>query len=354
MLVKTLPIKLEGVAGVVSENLIPTEKYCAELATPKKLKRIIKETGFESLSIADDDVCTSDMCFQAAENLFNNGGFDKKEIGALVFISQFSDYRMPATAYVIQHRLGLENNLIAFDINLGCSGFVYGLYVAASLLSNLNDKKILLCCGDVSIRPLGNIGSASIFGDAGACAVIGKENNSEKNFSLFNIHSYGDRWDKLVSRRGYTRYYKDIFSGRTDKQEEFEKPLIEMDGMAIMDFTFNEVVDNIEEILSSANLQKNEIGAYLLHQPQKLLVNDMAEKMNLNPETVIQNAQHFGNLSSASIPLLLTEIGADWNKRENKKVLMAGYGVGLSVASTIMDLDNLICLETKKYERSDI
>ena len=127
-----------------------------------------------------------------------------------------------------------------------------------------------------------------------------------------------------------------------------------MDGAAIMDFTLFEVVDNIEGIICAAQISKDEIGAYLFHQPQKMLINDMAEKLGLNPEKVIQNAQHIGNANSASIPLLLTEIGADWNKRANKKVLMSGFGVGLSVASTILNLDDLKVMETEKYAGSNI
>lgn len=138
MIIKSTPIKIEGVAATISQNIIPVVEYCEGLATEKKLRRIIKETGFESLSISDNETCTSDMCFQAAENLFNNGGFNKDDIKALIFISQTPDYPLPATAYILQDRLKLNKNLVAFDINLGCQGFVYGLYVASSLIASLD------------------------------------------------------------------------------------------------------------------------------------------------------------------------------------------------------------------------
>ena len=138
MIIKSTPIKIEGVAGTISQNIVPVLEYCEGLATEKKLRRIIKETGFESLSISDNETCTSDMCFQAAENLFNNGGFNKEDIKALIFVSQSPDYSLPCTAYILQDRLKLNKNLVAFDITLGCSGFVYGLYVASSLLASLD------------------------------------------------------------------------------------------------------------------------------------------------------------------------------------------------------------------------
>ena len=177
MLLKATPINLEGVAAVISNKIVPVEEYCAGLASPKKLRKIVAGTGFESLSIAEDDVCCSDMCFQAAEYLFDEGGFSRDEIGAVVFISQSPDYRNPATAYILQKRLNLGSELIAYDIGLGCSGFVYGLYVASSMLSNLDDRKVMIFCGDVSNwrhKKPANLSSAALFGDVGACAIAKK------------------------------------------------------------------------------------------------------------------------------------------------------------------------------------
>ena len=350
MIIKTSPLNLECVSSVISENIIPVEKYCEGLASPKKLRKIIDGTGFENLSIADIDVCCSDMCFQAANHIFNESGISKDSIGALIFISQSQDYRNPATAYILQDRLKFSDEIIAFDISLGCSGFVYGLYVAASILTNLDDKKVMILCGDVDNwrheKPK-NTSDAVIFGDAGACAVISKKNSNEK--ILFNFNSYGNKWNYLYSEYGGTRRLKNLASGKIIESDEKNSY---MNGMAVMDFTLYEVTKNIKKLLAVSNIDKDDIGAYLFHQPQKLLINGMIDELGVVPETVICNAQNIGNTSSASIPLLLTEIGRDWSKRENKKVLMSGFGVGLSVASVIMDLDDTICLGTKKYERS--
>ncbi len=355
MLLKATPINLEGVAAVISNKIVPVEEYCAGLASPKKLRKIIAGTGFESLSIAENDVCCSDMCFQAAEHLFNEGGFDRDSIGALIFVSQSPDYRNPATAYILQKRLNLGSDLIAFDIGLGCSGFVYGLYVASSMLNNLGDRKVMLFCGDVGNwrhkKPT-NLSSAVLFGDVGACAIVSRKQSDEE--ILFNIHSYGDRWHYLFSEDGGTRLIKQKALNSFDFEGTANGTNSHMDGMKVMEFTLFESADNIKELIVASGLDKNDIGAYLFHQPQKLLIDDMAERLGLDSEKVIANAQNIGNGSSASIPLLLTEIGSAWSERPNKKVLMSGFGVGLSVASVIMDLDNTVCLETKHYERSDV
>ena len=355
MLINTTPIHLDGIAAVISDKIVPVEKYCAGLASPKKLRKLIETTGFESLSIADADVCTSDMCFQATDHLFNEGGFARDSIDALIFITQTPDYLCPATAYTLQDRLHLKSDLLAFNIDLGCSGFVYGLYVAASMLSSADIRRVMICCGDVESprKKPKSTETGVIFGDAGVCAIVSRGITDVK--TKFAIDSYGDRWNMLYNERFGCRYESNIASGKyeTDENGNVPKRRSYMDGMGIMDFTLNEVVDNINGLITAAGLKKTDIGAYLFHQPQKLLIDDLARALDLNPDSVIANAQKIGNASSASIPLLLTEIGSAWSARPNKKVLMSGFGVGLSVASVIMDLDNLICLETKHYERSD-
>ena len=230
------------------------------------------------------------------------GGIYRDSIGALIFISQTADYPLPATAYILQDRLNLPKNLIAFDVNLGCSGFVYGLYLASSILNTLNDKKVMICCGDVNTRGKKpkETGSGALFGDAGACAVVSKSENTVP--ILFNIHSYGERWDKLVKMNEGARYNKKIAMEPELKKLEVEEKTTYMDGMAITDFTINEVPANIKELLHAANISKDDIGAYLFHQPQKLLIDSLKECLGVNSESVIFNSQHIGNTSSASIP----------------------------------------------------
>ena len=356
MIIKGSPIKIEYVSSVISDKIIPVIEHCKEVASEKKLKRIIKTTGFESLSIADIDICTSDMCFQAAINILNNhkgGGINKNDIGALIFITQTADYQGPASAYILQNRLNLSKDIIAFDVNLGCSGFVYGLYLASSILSNLNDKKVMICCGDVASSSLKvtETSAGAILADAGACAIVSKNDNAES--VLFNIESFGERWNALMHETFGHRHRKKVITDPAQYQSDMMNDLPTfMDGMAITDFTINDVPKNIEKLLNAANLSKDEIGTYLFHQAQGLLISSLAQKLNLSAEKVIFNSQHIGNTSSASIPCVMTEIGSAWNERTNKKVLMSGFGVGLSIASVIMNLDDTIFMETKKYERN--
>lgn len=350
MILRVNPFRMNIVAGVVSNQILPVAEYCRNLGTDKKIKRLIKDTGFRKLSIAEPGVCASDMCFQAAEKVLDSSQVDRDSIGALIFVSQTSDYFSPSTAYVLQKRLDLSNSLVAFDINLGCSGFVYGLYVSSMILSTMSNKKVLLCCGDVCSSAMNpdSPGKRAITGDAGACVLI-ESDDDNKDSIYFNIDSYGDRFNALYVPNGGSRNPFTIKNNEIDKGNPNNFSV--MDGLAVLDFTMNEVCDNINTLFEYNGVSSDSIGAALLHQPNFILLKSIQEKFGFSEEQLVCNSQDIGNASSASIPLLLTELGENWKKKNNTLSLLAGFGIGLSVASVIMDLRDTVCLKTMKYDR---
>lgn len=349
MFLKTNPFKISTVAGVISNQIIPVDKYLEGISSEKKIRRLIKDTGFRKLSIAGAGVCASDMCFQAAEKILESSRIDRDAIGALIFVSQTPDYLSPSTAYVLQKRLRLSDALVAFDINLGCSGFVYGLYVASLMLSSMENKKILLCCGDVCSSAMNpsSPGKRAITGDAGTCVLLEPNTDVAKD-TYFNIDSYGDRFNALYVPNGGSRNPFTIKNNEIDRDNQNNFSV--MDGLAILEFTMNEVYDNINKLLSHSNIDKDNLGSVLLHQPNYILIKALQEKFDFSEEQLVHNSQDIGNASSASIPLLLTEIGGEWNKRSNSLALMSGFGIGLSVASVLLDLKETVCIKTMKYD----
>ncbi len=348
MFLKVKPFKISMVAGVVSKKIIPVEKYCEGLGTEKKIKRLIKDTGFQKLSIAEPGVCASDMCCQAAEKILESARIDRKSIGALIFISQTPDYLAPSTAYVLQKRLNLPSSLVAFDVNLGCSGFVYGLYISSMLLSSMDNKKVLLCCGDVCSSAMNpaSPGKRAITGDAGTCVLLEPDLNGKDN--IFNIDSYGERFDALYVPNGGRRNPLTMRDNKVD--EENQDNFSVMDGLAILDFSMNEVYGNIKELLAYRNIEQSDVGTVLFHQPNYILIKALQDRLRFSSEQVIHNSQNIGNTSSASIPLLLTEIGDDWRKRNNSVVLLSGFGIGLSVASLVLNMEETVCIKTMEYD----
>ena len=338
MIVTVENVALEVVTACVSKVRVPIEERLKNIATDKKISRLKKSTGFDSFSIGEN-ICASDYCAAAAENLFAETSIKREEIGAVIFVTQTPDYFLPATSHLLHTRLGLPRDCAAFDIGLGCSGFVYGVYIAASLAQNI-DKKVLLLCGDTVTRDIfeEDLSGMSVFGDAGSAAIVSKH-QGQKIF--FNLQTFGELSDAIIMRRGAYRNPFIVENNSLNVHENFSS----MDGIEVMNFSTTYVPDNLTELMNFAKVDLSEIGGVILHQANLMILRDIAARLNLTLEKVPFKSARFGNTSSASIPVTLCEM-----KRlgENVNFLSAlsGFGVGMSLASAIVDLKNLICLPT--------
>ena len=327
MLVTVENACIESVCAVVSNKNITVEE---RLKNDKKASRLKKITGFESFSIAEDGVCASDFCVKAAEKIIEK----TDEIRALIFITQTPDYFMPSTSHILQKRLNLSENILAFDISLGCSGFVYGLYVASSLLQSIQDGKILLLCGDTSTRNIfdDDVSCLSIFGDAGAAAIISKAKGKK---IFFNLQTFGKLSDTIIIKRGAYRERGEI------NRDNF----VHMNGLSVMNFSVNYAPKNITELMKYAD--SLEIGMFFLHQANKSILENIAAQLKIPLEKVPFRSSHIGNTSSASIPIILSEMRR-LNEPTNYLSLISGFGVGMSIASAIIDFTELNCLPTER------
>ena len=169
-------VTIESLVATVSKDRVPVEERCKDIIKPKRMARVKAGTGIEKLSVVAPGITASDLCVASAERIFDEGLAKREDIGAVFFVTQKPDYPLPATSYSIQQRLNLGTDIMAFDVNCSCPGFVYGVYIAASMQSNLQ-KKILLCCGDVItseyiVNPRDTSGRP-IMGEGGAAAIIG-------------------------------------------------------------------------------------------------------------------------------------------------------------------------------------
>jgi len=343
-------VRIEALATSLSKKRMTVEERVGDLIKPKRLARVIAGTGVEKLSIVQPGISASDLCVASAERIFDEGIVKREDIGAVFFVTQRPDYPLPATSYCIQDRLGLGTDIMAFDVNCSCPGFVYGIHIAASMLSNLG-KKVLLCCGDVTSNPEDtnptDTAFMTIMGDAASVAILGRTAESAKKKIYYNIDSYGDRFKKLYEPRGAARERKRT-TADGERIIEPENYTI-MDGMAITDFTLKEVPDNIMALLKYAELSKDDVDIALVHQANGLIVNSLAEKLGMSSEVMPFKCANIGNTDMASIPTAMTELkkdGADYTKYH--KALLSGFGAGLSVASMIMDLSDINILPTNE------
>lgn len=339
MLVTIENAALEIVSAYVSKNRVTVEERLKNFVADKKISRLKKGTGFESFSIAEENICASDFCAAAAENIFSNTEIKKSEIRAIIFVTQTPDYFLPATSHLLQHKLNLPRDTVTFDVNLGCSGFVYGLYIAANLAQNL-DGKILLMCGDTVTRNIfeDDISCLSVFGDAGTSAIISKS-RGQKIF--FNIQTFGEYSDAIIVPRGAYRNSLVVENNSLNVRENF----VTMDGAQVMNVSTKFLPQNLNDLMKFANVDTSDIGGFFLHQANKIILQNIASQLKLTEEKVPFKSARIGNTSSASIPVTLCEM-----KRLNEPInflsVLSGFGVGMSIASAVVDLTNLICLPT--------
>ena len=340
-------VKIKGISAVVpniEKNLLDeTNLYDGNL---KKINRVINSSGFLKRRVTGKET-TSDLCIQAAEDLLNNLDINKNEIDALLFVSYTPDYLMPATSYVLHKKLGLTQNCICMDIPQACSGFILGLYQAAMLL-NSGCKKVMLLVGDSfsKFTDMFNNNTAPVFGDAGSATLIEYDKNAEKMY--FNINSDGSGFDSLICENGGFRNpvkIKDFYENGNYIYNS------RMEGGRIFDFTLSNVVPNIEELLNFANISKKEIDEFVFHQANKFILENIARKLDIEPKKIsTETLTNYGNQCGASIPCTICNTLNSKVSRQNVTSILSGFGVGLSWASAIVNLDNIYCSGLNEYK----
>ena len=344
MLTEIRNVKVIGMAAAVSPAWDSIEEMSDE--DEATVKRFIKKTGVSGRYSASPRQTTSDFCCAAAEELLAKKNIDKSRIGILIFVTQTSDYRLPATACVLQQRLGLSKDCICFDVNLGCSGFVYGLNVIASMLANTGTQYGLLLAGDTSAREFstrrkqkeGHSGTW-LFGDSGSATLLEKEEGNELKF-LSNTDGSG--YKAIISPYGAWRN-PDSPDGRTH--------YVVMDDIAVFNFATDEAPRQLNEYMQLTNTTSLDYDCLVLHQANLMIMKRVAKKTAFPEEKMLVSMDRFGNTSSASIPVSLVDRYGEANEG-TIKTLCCGFGVGLSwstVAFNIAASDILPLVHTDGY-----
>ena len=338
-------VQLKAVTSWLPENRLEM-KSLNSLYGEAEVLSIIKATGVERARIADSDMCSSDMCQKAAEALLENEGIDKSEIDGLVFVSQTTDWILPATSIALQDRLGLSKDTVCIDIHYGCSGYIYGIFQAATWISTGACKNVLVLAGDTTSRMMNEHDKSlrMVFGDCGTASLVTKGSKPMG----FHIQSDGSGSDRLIVPAGGFRtpiseetsklVWDEDNNGRTQND-------LFMDGMAIFNFAITKVHKNVNELIEEMHWQKEDVGFYALHQANEFMVNYVRKKLKVTADIAPTNCKDYGNTGPATIPLLLSDLCSQTHKYNLSKTIMCGFGVGLSWGSVAADLS-----ETKFYE----
>jgi len=331
-----------GLAAAVPAQTILSREY-TQYFPAADVAEIVAKTGIEERRFAPEGMCSSDLCFAAAEKLISDLDVDKSEIELLVFVSQTPDYRMPATSVLLQDRLGLSKQTMVFDLTLGCSAFVYGLSVVFSLVQSGQIKKALLLDGETRSRVYNpkDRRVAFLFGDGGVAALIEKDPKYGKTF--FSLNSDGSKGDLIKIKAGG---YRNPSSAESVKEKVVDvhgnistDEHGSMDGADVFNFVIQEIPNDIARVMEAAGTDKKAFDYFVFHQANAFMNGYLAKKLKLPLEKVPSSIREFGNTSSVSIPL--TIVSQLQGKLEGKKkVLLSGFGVGMSWASAVMDLQD--------------
>ncbi|MBK5294523.1 MAG: ketoacyl-ACP synthase III [Acidobacteriia bacterium] len=321
------------IAGIASA--VPSQREAVadagRLFGAEEVERIQQSSGVQYRHIAPESICASDLCQAAAERLLEELGWPRESIGVLIFVSQTPDYVLPATSCALQARLGLAKDCAAFDVNLACSGYIYGLWMAA--LTVASGRRALLLVGDTTSRFVSTQDrtTALLFGDAGTATTLEPDSAAPPMHFELGTDGSGER-NLIVPAGGFRLRHSEATAVRTEggggnlrsKEDLF------MDGGEIFAFTLTCIPKLIRTILERTGWTADDVGHFVFHQSNRFILQHLSKRMKLPPEKVVLALENYGNTGSASIPLAITTHLRETVAAGSRRLILAGYGAGYS------------------------
>jgi 3-oxoacyl-[acyl-carrier-protein] synthase-3 len=343
-------MRLAGIAACVPKNKVQNSVAHARFK-PFDVDRIIGNTGVVEKREAEPGVTATDLCIGAAKPLIEKLGWAPETIDAVILVTSSPDYIMPASAHYAHQALGLAPRCLAFDINLGCSGFTHGMLVVESFIASGLVERALLLCGDMTsntFRPRiaecehrPDLANAILFGDAGSATALtgGGDQIRSKRFG-----ADGSGMKLIIVPGGGTRQYWSpaLFERRVDEHDEERRPLdLVLRGPEILAFTMKRVPPLLQELLGDAGWSLDDVDSFVLHQANKFMLDFLARRMKLPTDKVPMTIGEFGNTSAASIPLTMV-VRCEPLLQRRSKWLMMGFGVGLSWSGFTLETEDVV------------
>ena len=312
---------IAAIASHFPESALTNEELAADFPewSPEK---IFQKTGIRRRHIAAPRETAADLAFRAAERLFES--HDRSQVDFLLFCTQAPDYFLPASACLLQHRLGLRTGMGALDFNLGCSGYIYGLALAQSLLDGGMAEAILLLTGDTYSRFIApeDHSTRTIFGDAAAATLLTRASRSRLHSFVFGTDGSGAA--QIIVESGACRHGGAI-------------PRLAMNGPEVFNFTLQVVPSLVEAVLRKAGLTPDQVDLYVFHQANAFMLEHLRRKLQIPPEKFVLALENCGNTVSSTIPIALQSAHGSGALKPGSRILLAGFGVGLSWAGCILE-----------------
>lgn len=338
-------VRVVGMSACVPKEI--DDNRTNSLIPDEERENLIASIGIIQKRKAPDGVTSSDLCYEAAEKLIVEMNWDKNEIDALVFVSQSPDYILPATACVLQDRLGLSLECLSYDISLGCSGWVYGMSSICSLVSGGSIKKALLLVGDLATRTNspGNRSDFPLFGDAGTCTALVYDENAAG--VKCHLGTDGSGKDTIIIPEGG---YRCPFNEHSLEWKEVEGGYAQgiharMDGMSVFSFAITKGPKSIKGLCEHFNITLEDVDCVTLHQANKMICERIRKQLKLEEEKCPVSMDYFGNTSCATIPLTLVTRKQTELTTSVMKHIGCAFGVGLSWGSVYFETDHIVVPE---------
>ena len=336
-------IRLAGIASSVPKKVVKNSEYTYVGEDERNF--LMKTTGIVEKRHAPSGITTTDLGEKAANELLDQLGWKREDIDILVLVTQSRDYYLPSSAIILQDRLGLPSTCMAFDVGLGCSGYVYGLSIISKFLQDGQLKKGLLIAGDVSTVSTNfeDKSTYPLFGDAATATAVCYDETAEP--IAFEMENDGSGYDTIIIRDGGA---KNQLNDSTTQIKNYGPGInrtmkdLELNGLDVFSFSIKEPPKNIRSILQRTNTEISNIDYYVFHQANKLIIETIRKKLKIEKEKVPYSLTYYGNTSSASIPLTICDQIKDEVK--HKRILFCGFGVGLSWGSCIVNTKDILCL----------
>ena len=356
-IVRVENVRMAGLASSVPD-FVRTVDDDVERFQSEDFRKIGESIGVTSRRIAPEGVCSSDLCVAAAEKLLEELDWDRDSIQAVLFVTQTPDYPAPATACTLQSRLGLSTSCAAMDINLGCSGYVYGLATAAQFVHGLaggkeNGGRVLLLVGDTITHFVSpdDRATAPLFGDAGSATAL--EFSSSAEPIVFSLGSDGRGLNHLIvpvggarqPRTEETRVRTSRESGNIRSDEDMY-----MNGAEVFSFALQEVPKMVRSTLAEAGWTIDEVDGVVMHQSNGIMLKHLRKRLKVDEENFVIALEGYGNASCASIPLAMTHQWAQASQSEKRQFVLAGFGLGWSWGGAAVTCENMVMPKLVIYE----
>jgi 3-oxoacyl-[acyl-carrier-protein] synthase-3 len=308
------------------DNILETKQF-----TEEEVKKVVALAGVKSRRLADDGTCSSDLCTAAANKVLQSLGWQRDSIGALIMVTQSPDYFLPSTSCVIHKNLGLSDECAAFDLGLGCSGYPYGLWVGAMMIGTGEIQRALILHGETPGRfsDESDRSVSLLFGDTGSATALEAPGPGASENWFFKLHTDGAGFkDMIIEAGGFRNRFSD----------DPQKYCVKMNGASIFNFTIKRVPPLVRDTLEYSKTKLDDVDYYIFHQSNQFIIKHLTKKLKIPDEKVPLTLNEFGNTGGASIPLTITRGDLVRPKDRSLKLMLLGYGVGLSWASALIGI----------------